>query len=478
MRAKRPPLLSFVLRMETLRRTARVLSLLALDLIAIYLAIITALALKARVYDAWNTHEIRASAKDYLPLAFLVASLLFARSGLYAARSQRPGLSRIVASLFQTMILILLFAIAKGHEFSSYYVFYGTLFFAIVYVGTARYAYEKLTGLVLRAAGYRRRTILVGSGKQIEAVAHALASSPYKGVNVVGFLSLTPRPDNGLKSLGKLKDLQHVIAEHRIEEVVIADSDFPQREAVDLVEKCHQRGVMVRIAPSTMEILIHRAEFVPGQSVPLFELKPPVFDGFDYAIKRTFDLVVAVLLLIALSPLLLAIVVAIKLSSRGPVIYRSMRPGIGGAVFPCLKFRTMLADADRRQDDLEHHNEADGPLFKIRKDPRLTALGPFLRRFSFDELPQLVNVLRGEMSLVGPRPLPERDYERLDEWHMKRYLVLPGMTGLWQVSGRSDLEFDDLVRLDFLYLERWSVFLDMSILLKTVPAILLRRGAF
>ena len=130
------------------------------------------------------------------------------------------------------------------------------------------------------------------------------------------------------------------------------------------------------------------------------------------------------------------------------------------------------------QADLESFNEQSGVLFKIRNDPRLTRVGRILRRFSLDELPQLVNVIRGEMSLVGPRPLPLRDFERLEEWHKKRYLVLPGLTGLWQVSGRSDLDFDDLVRLDFLYLEQWSIFLDMSILLKTIPAVLSRRGAF
>ena len=155
-----------------------------------------------------------------------------------------------------------------------------------------------------------------------------------------------------------------------------------------------------------------------------------------------------------------------------------MRPGIGGVPFACLKFRTMYGDADVRQSDLEQHNEASGALFKIRDDPRVTPVGRLLRRFSIDELPQLFNVLRGEMSLVGPRPLPQRDYDRLEDWHKKRYLVLPGITGLWQVSGRSDLDFDDLVRLDFLYLERWSVFLDLSILVKTVPAVLSRRGAF
>jgi lipopolysaccharide/colanic/teichoic acid biosynthesis glycosyltransferase len=138
----------------------------------------------------------------------------------------------------------------------------------------------------------------------------------------------------------------------------------------------------------------------------------------------------------------------------------------------------MFEDADARQAALEPHNEASGALFKIRDDPRLTRVGRRLRRFSLDELPQLVNVLRGQMSLVGPRPLPERDFERLEEWHMKRYLVLPGMTGLWQVSGRADLDFDDLVRLDFFYLERWSVFLDLTILVKTLPAVLWGRGAF
>ena len=146
--------------------------------------------------------------------------------------------------------------------------------------------------------------------------------------------------------------------------------------------------------------------------------------------------------------------------------------------FDCFKFRTMYRDADAQQQELEALNEADGALFKIRDDPRMTPVGRFLRRFSLDELPQLFNVVRGEMSLVGPRPLPSRDYARLEDWHKKRYLVMPGITGLWQVSGRSDLDFDDLVRLDFLYLERWSVFLDLSILVKTVPAVFLRRGSY
>ena len=227
-----------------------------------------------------------------------------------------------------------------------------------------------------------------------------------------------------------------------------------------------------------MEILIDRAEFVPGQTVPLFKLRPPVVQGIDYALKRTFDLVLSTIGLVFAAPVLLAIALAVKLSSSGPVIYRSARPGIAGRPFYCFKFRTMREHADQIQADLEPLNEQSGALFKIRHDPRLTKAGRFLRRYSLDELPQLVNVIRGEMSLVGPRPLPMRDFNRLEEWHKKRYLVLPGITGLWQISGRSELDFDDLVRLDFLYLERWSIMLDLSILLKTIPAVLSRRGAF
>ena len=477
-RRKRPPALSFLLRMDTARRLARVASLLGLDLVGVFLAIFTALVIKAAVRDKLDWNVAFHTTKQYVVFAYLVTALLFARSGLYADRGERPGLTRIVASLFQVAFVSLVFAVVNGDKFSSYYIFYGSLLFAIAYVAALRAGYEGVTGLLLRAAGYRRRAVLVGSDQHIESVAHALSGGPHPAVNVVGFISLTPRPDNGLRSLGTLDQLGEVIEVHKIDEVIIADSDFPQIEAVELVDQCHRRGVRVRVAPSTMEILIHRAEFVPGESVPLFELKPPVFEGIDFAVKRTFDVVVASVLLFVLSPALITIAAAVWMTSRGRVLYRSRRPGIGGVPFDCFKFRTMHDDAEQRQAELEDRNEASGPLFKIRDDPRLTRVGKFLRHYSLDELPQLFNVLRGQMSLVGPRPLPERDYARLEPWHMKRYLVMPGMTGLWQVSGRSELDFDDLVRLDFLYLERWSVFLDLTILVQTVPAVLSRRGAY
>src|SRR4051794_12604580 len=478
MRAKRPPLLSFLLRMETLRRLGRIVSLLAIDLAGVFLAIFTAIALKAQVRGDFDADQVWHGTKDVYAFACLVTVLLFARSGLYAGRAERPGLTRIVASLFQVAVVALIFAVINGERFSSYYVFYGSLFFAIVYVSVFRFVYERATGLILRMAGYQRRAVLVGTGAHIEAVAHALDDAAHSPVNLIGFISVNPRPHNGLQSLGTLENLDEVLSEHRLDEVIIADPDFPQAETVDLVDRCHAQGVRVRIAPSTMEILVHRAEFVPGQAVPLFELRPPVFEGIDFAVKRVFDIVCASLLLVLMSPVLLVSAAAVRLTSRGPLIYRSRRPGIGGVPFHCFKFRTMYEGAERAQAELEAANEASGALFKIRRDPRVTPVGRILRRFSIDELPQLWNVLRGEMSLVGPRPLPDRDYQRLEDWHKKRYLVLPGITGLWQVSGRSELDFDDLVRLDFLYLERWSVFLDLAILVRTVPAVFTRRGAF
>ena len=228
-----------------------------------------------------------------------------------------------------------------------------------------------------------------------------------------------------------------------------------------------------------MEILVHRAEFVPGASVPLFELRPPVFDGVDYFVKRSFDFCISALLLLVLSPLLLACAIAVRLSSRGPVLYRSIRPGHRRRAVRVLQVpHDALRTPTSCRRTWRPRTRPTAPLFKIREDPRMTRVGAFLRRYSLDELPQLFNVIAGKMSLVGPRPLPQRDFDQLEEWHKKRYLVLPGVTGLWQVSGRSELDFDDLVRLDFLYLERWSVGLDLTILLKTIPAVLSRRGAF
>ncbi len=281
-RSKRPPVLAFFMRLESLRRLLRTCTLLALDFIGIFGAIFTALSVKAAVQDEWNFQATYEEATRLIAFAYLVTVLLFARSDLYARRFERPGLTKIVASLTATMLVAVIFAVVNGEEYSSYYIFYSSLLFAVIYVSLLRLGFEKITGLILKAAGYARRAVLVGTGAQIDAVAHAFRGAPQRPVELVGFISLTPRPENGLRSLGELEDLPAILDDQSIEEVIIADPDFPAQQAVELVDQCHRRGVTVRIAPSTMEILVHRAEFVPGQSVPLFELKPPVFEGLDY----------------------------------------------------------------------------------------------------------------------------------------------------------------------------------------------------
>jgi exopolysaccharide biosynthesis polyprenyl glycosylphosphotransferase len=475
---ERKLLRSRLIRWDTFRRLLRVSVLTLGDVAAVFLAIFTALELKAAIRTGASSDIdiLFSQTRDYAPLACLVTVLLFARSDLYADRTRRPGFARIVAALFQVTIVILAYTLVQGEKFSSYYIFYGSLLFALFYISAFRWVFDRVSGVLLRAAGYRRRAVLVGTGSQIEAVAHALGGGQHPQLDPVGFVSLTPRPENGLKDLGPLEELETHFAE--IDEVLIADPAFPQEQAVELIDRCHRHGIKVCVAPSTMEILMDRVEFVPGQTLPLFELKPPVFEGLDFFVKRSFDVVVSSLLILFAAPVMALSMLAVKLSSRGPIIYRSMRPGIGGKPFACFKFRTMYTDADERQLELEDANEKGGALFKIRNDPRVTPVGRFLRRWSIDELPQVFNVIRGEMSLVGPRPLPQRDYDRLEEWHRKRNLVLPGITGLWQVSGRSELDFDELVRLDFLYLESWSVFVDLTILLKTIPAVMRAKGAW
>jgi exopolysaccharide biosynthesis polyprenyl glycosylphosphotransferase len=477
-RRRRPPAVSFLLRRATLRTLARAVVLLGFDFIAVGGALFTATALKLAFEQGFSWHVAWVNTDHFLAFAYLLTVLAFARLDLYADRPRRPGVAKITTGLFQATLLGLIFSLADGQHFSSYWIFYGSFAFGLVYDSALRELYTQVTGRMLEQVGYRRRAVLVGSGTHIGAVADALEGRARVNVDVVGYISLSQQPQSGLRSLGLLSDLEAVIAAEQIDEVIIADPDFPQGPALDLVEICHPRGVTVHVAPSTMEILVDRADFMPGESVPLFTLRPPVFDGVQFVVKRSFDLVGATLGLLLISPILFACAVAVRLSSRGPIIYRSWRPGIGRQPFACLKFRTMRVDLDLTEDQLEALNESSGALFKIRDDPRLTRVGRLLRRFSLDELPQLINVVRGEMSLVGPRPLPMRDYELLEEWHKKRYLVLPGVTGLWQVSGRAELDFDDLVRLDFLYLERWSVVLDLSILLKTIPAVLSRRGAY
>jgi exopolysaccharide biosynthesis polyprenyl glycosylphosphotransferase len=312
--------------------------------------------------------------------------------------------------------------------------------------------------------------VLVGRGQHIDAVAEALKGSEVKPI---GFVALEPREENGLRDMGPLEQLERQFAD--VDEVLIADPDFPQDRAVELIDTCHRHGIKVRVAPSTMEILMDRVEFVPGQSLPLFELKPPVFEGIDFFVKRSFDIVGSALGLVFLSPLLLTIAIAVKLTSKGPVLFRQTRVGRDGNQFEMLKFRTMHDGADAQKEALAALNEADG-LFKIADDPRITPLGRVLRRTALDELPQLLNVFRGQMSLVGPRPLVIDEDQRIQGWYRRRLSLTPGMTGDWQVFGAARIPLREMATIDYLYVSNWSLWSDVKILLRTIPFVVARRG--
>jgi exopolysaccharide biosynthesis polyprenyl glycosylphosphotransferase len=367
--------------------------------------------------------------------------------------------------VFLVSALALAFAVGTGQHFTTFGLYVVGAIFVAVLIGVFRASYELITGSMLRAVGVRRKAMLVGEPAARTHLRESLGASR-GGIYYEFAGEIDPA------------GVEEALARGPLDELIVADAGLDDTRLLEIVEAAHRRGVKVRVAPRTTELLIERGEYVPGQGVPLFELRPPIFAGADWATKRTFDLVVGVLIVVVGLPVWLLIAAAIKLSSRGPVLYADTRVGLGEHPFRMLKFRTMVEGADRRKGELEDANEAGGALFKIRDDPRVTTVGRFLRRLSLDEVPNVLNVLRGEMSLVGPRPLPLRDFDRLEPWHRKRYNVLPGMTGLWQVAGRSDLTFDDLVRLDFYYLENWSIWLDVTILFKTPGAVFSQRGAY
>jgi len=463
------------------RRAASILALVVLDLVGLVLGVYAALALRDLVYGnnvpLWGF--LWKAETDWLPFLTVITVLVFWQAGLYDERERRAGFGRVVASLVLVAVITMIFALGTGHRFGTYGLAPTAVVLTSICIGLLRGSYDVVTGDLLKFAGVRRRAILVGEGESLARLRRALGASR-GGIeyDFVGTIA-TSTDGAGLPVLGQLPALPAVLAEREVDELIVTDSDFSDRELVEIVEQAHRRGVKVRVAPRATELLIERrGEYVPGQGVPLFELRPPVFVGADWVAKRGFDLVVSALVTVVGLPFWLLIALAIKLDSPGPVLYRDRRVGLNEREFEMLKFRTMSVDAEARQSELEAENEAEGALFKIRDDPRVTRVGRVLRRFSIDEIPQVLNVLRGEMSLVGPRPLPVRDYELLEAWHRKRYLVLPGMTGLWQIAGRSSLGFDDLVRLDFYYLEHWSIWLDVSILLKTIPAVFATRGAY
>jgi exopolysaccharide biosynthesis polyprenyl glycosylphosphotransferase len=441
--------------------------LIGFDLCGLIAGVYCALALRELFHGAtpirWST--IWSTETDWLPFLALVTVLVFSRAGLYGPRERRAGFGSLLGSLTLVGVLTVAFAVGAGHQFSTYGAIPTAIVLTAAAIGALRIAYDLGARAFLRLAHVRRRALLLGDRGALELLGQALSQDgARREYELVGAVT-SP------------EQLADTIAGTDLDEIVV-DGSLGEQELLDVVAAAHREAIRVVIAPTAGEMLARRGSYVPGQAVPLYELRPPAFAGFDWLVKRAFDYAVAVLLILVCAPLLALLALLVRLSSEGPVLFVSRRIGLEEQEFRMFKFRTMYLGAVEQQGELESENEADGALFKLRRDPRVTPVGAFLRRFSLDELPQLINVLRGEMSLVGPRPLPMRDYDRLEPWHRKRYLVLPGMTGLWQVSGRSDLTFDRLVRLDFHYLETWSVWLDVSILLRTIPAVVAKRGAY
>jgi exopolysaccharide biosynthesis polyprenyl glycosylphosphotransferase len=467
-RAATPFILSPTPLKSLLRRILSIVALAIVDIGGLIIGLYLALTLRALIVDPkpilwgllWNQET------SWLAFLILLLVLVFWQAGLYAPREVREGAGRVVPSVVLVAVLSLIFAIGTGQHFTTFGLYVAAAVFVAAAISLFRACYESATGTVMRAAGVRRHALLVGHQPQLHHLRETLGASR-GGIDYEFAGEVAPGPE-----------VEAALEENALDELIVADAGLDENRLLEIVEAAHRRGVKVRVAPRTTELLIERGEYVPGQGIPLFELRPPIFAGAQWVTKRIFDVGVATLVVVLGLPLWLPLALLIKLTSRGPVFYADARVGLGEREFRMLKFRTMVRDADLQQDELEQDNEATGALFKIRDDPRLTSVGRFLRRYSIDEVPNVLNVLAGQMSLVGPRPLPIRDYERLEPWHRRRYNVLPGMTGLWQVAGRSDLTFDDLVRLDFYYLENWSIWLDITILFKTPLAVFSRKGAY
>jgi exopolysaccharide biosynthesis polyprenyl glycosylphosphotransferase len=475
------PLLAGPAGSAAVRRLLSVAVLVTMDVTACFAGIYAALALKLIVRgDHVDAGAIWAVEQKALPLAATTMVLVFAKNRLYGPREQRGGAARMLSSVTLSTVIVLAVVLIAGWRFDTYYIFYSSWILVGAAVVLLRASYDSVTALVLDALHFERRALLVGAPALVASIAESLARAesrqgvPYR---VVGRHRLAPglgRED----AAGAAGELRRALDPAEVDEVILTGWAGDDAPVLELLEVCRRRGLPVRLAPTTVELLSHSVQAVPAPGLPLFELRPPVLGGAAFLTKRVFDIVAGSLIGLLSAPVVGLAALAIRIEDRGPVIHRSRRVGVEEREFTCFKLRTMRAGAEGEQAGLEPANEADGAIFKIRDDPRVTRVGRLLRRLSIDELPQLWNVLRGEMSLVGPRPLPLRDYERLDDLHRKRYLVLPGMTGLWQVSGRSELSFDELVRLDFYYIETWSVWLDLTIMARTIPVVLGRRGAY
>ncbi|MBC7236588.1 MAG: undecaprenyl-phosphate glucose phosphotransferase [Chloroflexi bacterium] len=366
----------------------------------------------------------------------------------------------------------------------SYYsrLIFGYAGFVIFTLLSLSRTIERAIAVRLRRRGVGvRRVLLVGSGEVARSVMRAVVARPELGYQIVGFVDDEPESLGNIgryPALGSTARLPEILRGQTVDEVIIALPWVSSQKIAAIAQQCEREGVRANIVPDLFQMTLSRVAVDNLDGIPLLSVREPSLRDWQVVFKRVMDVVVAGLGLILLSPVLLLTALAIRLDSPGPIIFRQTRVGRGGQEFTCFKFRTMCVDAEQRLEELRPHNEANGPWFKMRNDPRRTRVGRFLRRTSLDELPQLWNVLKGEMSLIGPRPNLPSEVQAYEPWHYRRLEIAPGITGLWQVSGRSELTFDEMVLLDVYYIENWSPILDLHILLKTIPTVILGSGAY
>jgi exopolysaccharide biosynthesis polyprenyl glycosylphosphotransferase len=324
-----------------------------------------------------------------------------------------------------------------------------------------------------------RRTLIVGSGPEADLVFRKLKTHPEYGLQVVGFLDGEAAEPLPAPVLGSPADVAQVVEDYEIDRVLLASSVGSHEETLDLVRTVRRPDVQVSIVPRYFEIFTSHAILDDVEGMPVVTLPPMRLGRSARVLKRGFDMVVSATALLVLAPLLGMVALAIRLDSPGPVFFRQPRRGRLGSTFRIVKFRSMRIGAEQERSDVLHMNEVDGPLFKIKgKDPRVTRVGAFIRKTSIDELPQLWNVLRGEMSLVGPRPFVVYEADQITGWATRRLDMTPGITGLWQVLGRNDIPFEEMTKLDYLYVTNWSIWWDFKILCQTIPVVLGKRGAY
>ena len=424
----------------------------------------------------------------YIPFAIVLTALMlliFRIEGVYDGRRSASLFEAIYAlSSGATTGIVVGMAATLAYPPLTYsrLIFLYAGFLIVLFLSISRIVLATISARMRKRGMGVDRVLIVGAGEVGRTVMRTIVARPELGYRIVGFLDDNPEKGETnigpFKALGGLDNLLTVLQSEHITEVIITLPWSYHRKILGLIAQCERAGIRARLVPDIFQLTLSRVDVDDLGGIPLIGVKPVMIRGGSLAIKRAMDLVMGGLFFIFAFPLMVIIALAIKLDSPGTVLFKQIRVGKGGREFVCWKFRSMRQGAEEERDRLLDLNERDGPLFKIRDDPRATRVGRFLRRISLDELPQLYNVFRGEMSLVGPRsPLPS-EVAQYQEWHKQRLEAPQGITGLAQVSGRSDLSFDETCLLDIFYIENYSPVLDLRILLKTIPSVLSRQGAY